>query len=425
MENCDRSLSSIENSITPDMADRILLDKLIAVIGLLFACNIFAAMGVSGPFLTIIRYGLPAIILTRLAARYKATLRVLQSDVFLVILNLIIFASFVWSLQPRATMTGLRGEYVQTVLIALFLATRFSMQQQVRLISVTFGIAALISAFYVAFVPSVGIHQDLVHAGAWKGVFSHKNYFSSVMTLGTASFLVQILDVRERRPWHYWGILMCIALILLSTSKTGQVLLVSILLVLFLYGRYRWQGMKTILVLYGVLMIMLGGVLTLTNFWDQIFIALGRDPTLSGRTLIWDLLRDVYIPQRPLLGYGRGVFWSVGQFSGLAFIPSHAHNGWYDLILDVGLVGFLFYLLSAMQAWRRVLRLAYAARSGAYLWPLALFTIVFINNFTESLMTYLVNIFWPLYMMACWSLKEAIIAQEGYQIDRKPLPRSG
>ena len=419
METRDRYLSHIESTVTPDVVDRILLDKAIAILGLVYTSNIFVPMGFPGTIITLLRYSIPAIIFIRLAARYKAVLRVLQSDVFLLCLNLVIFASFAWSLRPNATITGLRGEYIQCVLVALFVATRFTLQQQVRLIAIALGIGALVSAFYVVFVPDVGVHQDLTHLGAWRGVFSHKNYFSSVMSLGVASFLVQVLDPRERRPWHFLGMAFCIMLILLSTSKTGQVLLAAITVVVFTYKRYRWQGTKTVLLLYAVVVIIGCGILGLTTFWDQIFIALGRDPTLSGRTLIWDRLREVYIPQRLLFGYGRGVFWESGIFAGLGFIPSHSHNGWYDLIIDVGFVGFLFYLLSAIQAWFRVFRLAYKAESGAYLWPLALFTIVFINNATESLMLYLLNIFWTLYMIACWSLKEAIIAQDGYQAGRK------
>ncbi|MGF1522588.1 MAG: O-antigen ligase family protein [Leptolyngbyaceae cyanobacterium] len=415
METRDRTFDAIKNEVTPGMVDRILLDKIVAVFGLVFTSNIFVPMGFPGTIITLIRYSIPAIIFIRLAARYKATLRVLQSDLFLVCFNLIVFASFAWSLRPSATITGLRGEYIQCVLVALFVATRFTLQQQVRLISIALGIGAVVSLFYIGLVPAVGIHQDAIHPGAWRGVFSHKNYFSSVMTLGTASFLVQVLDPRERRPWHYLGMGFCILLILLSTSKTGQVLLAAITIVIFTYKQYRWQGTKTVLLLYAVVVVVACGILGLTTFWDQIFIALGRDPTLSGRTLIWERLRDVYIPQRILFGYGRGVFWETGIFAGLGFIPAHAHNGWYDLIIDFGMVGFFFYLMSAVQAWARVFRLAYKAESGAYLWPLALFTIVFINNATESLMLYLLNIFWTLYMIACWSLKEAIIAQDGYQ----------
>ena len=424
METSNHTLKAIKKDITPDVVDRILLDKAIAVIGLVFTSNIFVPMGFPGSIITLLRYGIPAIIFVRLAARYKATLRVLQSDLFLVCFNLIVFASFAWSLRPSETITGLRGEYVQCVLIALFVATRFTLQQQVRLISIALGIGALVSLVYIGLVPSVGIHQDAIHPGAWRGVFSHKNYFSSVMTLGATSFLVQILDPRERRPWHYAGMGFCILLILLSTSKTGQILMAAISIVIFTYKQYRWRGTKTVLLLYAVVVIVTCGILGLTTFWDQIFIGLGRDPTLSGRTLIWDRLRAVYIPQRLLFGYGRGAFWSTGTFAGLGFVPAHAHNGWYDLIIDFGMVGFFFYLMSAIQAWARVFRLAYKAQSGAYLWPLALFTIVFINNATESLMLYLLNIFWALYMIACWSLKEAIIAQEGYQTGRKLSSRS-
>lgn len=404
------------DKITPGVVDRILVDKAIAVFSLIFACNILGPIGVPETFLTVVRYVLAVYLIARLAERFKATLRTLQSDLFLVMLNVLVFASFAWSIQPNITILFLRGEYIQSVLIAIFLATRFTLQQQIRLLCVALAFGAIISALYIGIVPAVGIHQDAVHFGAWRGVFSHKNYFSSVMTLGVATFLIQVMNPQERRPWHWWGLSICLSLILFSTSKTGQVLLVSIFLVLFFYGRYRWRGTKTVLWLYLAAFIAALGIAVLLSAWDQIFIGIGRDPTLSGRTVIWEILRDNYIPRRPLLGYGRGAFWTAGIFDGIGFMPTHAHNGWYDLILDVGMVGFCFYLLSAIQAWYRVLRLAYATNYSIHLWPLAFFTIMFINNYTESLMIYLINILWVLYMTTCWSLKESLMAQQGYPL---------
>lgn len=413
--------SSVPNR---QLANTVLLDKTIAILGIIFAINVlptfFKVTGVPGTALTAIRYLLPVIILVRLAARWKSTLRVLQSDLFLLGLNIVIFASFAWSINPSRTILGLRSEYAQIVLTALFLATRFSLAQQVRLITVGMGLTAFTSFLFCIFMPSVGIHQDPIHYGSWRGLFFHKNYFATGIVTTLTACLVQIISPGDRKTWHLWLLGLCAALLLLSTSRTGIVLTIAVVAIIFLYRRYQWRGMRTILILYLMIVAVALGLLVLVAAWDQILTGLGRDPTLSGRTIIWELLRDQYIPQRFILGYGRSSFWTstsvIGNFARtLGHVPSHAHNGWYDLFLDVGLVGFTLYLLSAIQAWARSFKLAYISKSAASLWPLAFFTVMHLNNYTESLMITRINFLWLFYMAACWSLKEAIVDEAGFQ----------
>ena len=145
-------------------------DRAIACFGVFYVTNgietFLNGFGVPDAGITPIRYLLPAIIFVRLLARYKATFRVLQSDLFLCLFHVVVFASYTWSTQPGITLELLRSQYTQGVAIALFLATRFSLPQQVRLITVGLTFSGLASLFYVLAFPTVGIHQDVLHAGS-------------------------------------------------------------------------------------------------------------------------------------------------------------------------------------------------------------------------------------------------------------------
>jgi O-antigen ligase len=367
----------------------------------------FAALSLPQIGVTLVRYLLPVYFFLRLASRPKATLKILQGDIFLVIFNVILFGSLAWSVNPDLTLESLRSEYIQAVMTALFLATRFSVAQQVRLMAIATIIFGCLSFLFAVIFPDVGVHS-LEHAGAWRGIVNHKNYFSSVLVLGAASHLVLLLDPRERRWWQYMGLGLSIFLIIMSTSKTGQVLLCSLFIMMLLYPRFRWRGMRTVLTIYLIIFAILILTYGLFAAWDQIFVAIGRDPTLTGRTPIWQRLTEEYIPNRFWLGYGVASFWRSDIFRGLNFIPSHGHNGWYDLILDVGIAGFIMYLACSVQAWARTFRLAYSSEKSSDLWPLALLTALMINNFTESLLLYQGNTIWILFMSVCWSLKEEL-----------------
>ena len=80
------------------------------------------------------------------------------------------------------------------------------------------------------------------------------------------------------------------------------------------------------------------------TFADDLMVLLGRDATLSGRTLLWNQLIEL-IEQRPLLGYGYGAIWRTSApyvqtlSTVIGWTPEHAHNGYLDLLLALGMSG--------------------------------------------------------------------------------------
>ncbi len=105
--------------------------------------------------------------------------------------------------------------------------------------------------------------------------------------------------------------------------------------------------------------IILGGVALLqvgTHIWapDQLIEipqAIGKDFTLSGRTLHWESMWEE-IGRHWLLGTGYAGFWnpeSIGMeilHEEFVWLPNQAHNGYLDVLNELGLVGlFLFGML--------------------------------------------------------------------------------
>ncbi len=71
----------------------------------------------------------------------------------------------------------------------------------------------------------------------------------------------------------------------------------------------------------------------------------GKDATLTGRVDLWALVLP-YGDRRPLLGYGYGAFWIADNPMTQeiwrilnSYQPPHAHNGWIETYLELGLVG--------------------------------------------------------------------------------------
>jgi O-antigen ligase len=77
---------------------------------------------------------------------------------------------------------------------------------------------------------------------------------------------------------------------------------------------------------------------------ELLFKALGKDPSLTGRTDIWaGLLRQS--AKRPLTGYGYGVFWTLDSVPAnwirkeTGWLVPSAHNGWLDILAQLGWIG--------------------------------------------------------------------------------------
>lgn len=91
-----------------------------------------------------------------------------------------------------------------------------------------------------------------------------------------------------------------------------------------------------------VTLVIIAGVLQVTfNLRDAIILGLGRDTTLTGRTELWESLSK--IPVNPVIGVGFESFWVGERVEGLWkkywWKPNQAHNGYYEMYLNLGYIG--------------------------------------------------------------------------------------
>jgi O-antigen ligase len=267
-------------------------------------------------------------------------------------------------------------------------------------------------------MPNVGIHTTGEFAGNWKGVFSQKNEFGahSTMTLIVLFLLANYAENKQR--WMFSLFIFCFAAVVVSGSVTALVLSFVGLSLTLLYRKFTWIGKRSVLWSSSLLTLFSAVTYFLISNWNEIIVSLGKDPTLSGRTLVWGFLIKSRIPSSLgslLIGHGRGVFWrSPNLFGGIEraanHVPSHAHNGFLDLILDVGLIGLALFIITWAIAYAKAVRLAYNFKQAAFLWPLIFLSMLILFNIFESYLARLANLYWVLFIAIAFSL------------NRKPLP---
>lgn len=327
-----------------------------------------------------------------LAISFGDMLKVLIRQPFLVFLMLLAAASYLWSINGGETIRRVVALGF-TTLAGVALASRFRWSQLVEILAVAFGVLTVASFLIALAVPRIGVMSE-IFPGAWRGVWPEKNALGGNMALFFPAFAAAAL-YHPRRAWLWWGMAgLAVLLLLLSTSKTSLVaMMLGMAAVAFIAIVRRGPAMAvgvTYLAVLGVFLI--ASVVLLAS--DLVFAVLGKDATLTGRTLIWSAVMH-QVETRPWLGFGYGTVWTdKGVWGPLPWIvqeagfkPQHSHNSWIEQWLWLGVVGLGGWILFYLQTLFTGIVAAFREK-GAYL-ALPFILVYSLISITESVaMTY-------------------------------------
>lgn len=118
---------------------------------------------------------------------------------------------------------------------------------------------------------------------------------------------------------------------------------------------------------------------------ESVLQMMGKDPTLTDRTLIWDLLLDLV--SNPWLGMGFENFWLGPRldriWAAYSWAPNQAHNGYLEIYLNLGWIGIALVVAILLVGYRTVLvGLRRSPSTGSLM--LAFFVVGIVYNFTEA-----------------------------------------
>ncbi len=346
-------------------------------------------------WLTLLAFG-AAVTLSRSGVALRLLRRI---NPYLLLFVALAAASAVWSIDPMVTVR--RSVRMMTIVldaIALTLVawrtTRFQTVLRPILTIVLIG-----SIIFVLAAPQLAIEQvDLAAvAGAWHGLATQKNGLGSLSAIALILWMHAWLNGESRWWWTVLGIAVAGTCLLESRSSTSIVAAAfSILLLLTLLrsppGLRRYLPYLIVLFV-GALLLYSLAVLNLVPgsglLLSPITMLTGKDQTFSGRTAIWNIMRE-HIALRPILGSGYGAYWvqvpnspSMEMLRRLYFYPTEGHNGYLDVVNDLGAVGGLCLLGYLVTFLRQGLRLLAALRPQGVLYLTLLFEQL-IANLSES-----------------------------------------
>jgi exopolysaccharide production protein ExoQ len=376
------------------------LEWVFHVIVLSLQCSAFMALllhgdnaadaGESNPLSTITTVVILGSVLVLLLVHAKTTLRYLPALWLILALLALALVSALWSDYPVATVRR-AGTLGTSAMWAWYVAARYDTKDIVRLFAQTAALMAVASLFVAGAIPSLGRDDPLGPAG-WRGAFGSKNELGAAMAIGAASF-IYLMTAGERRfvnfLWWIPGLVLCLGLLYLSQSRTSwlvALLAVPICQVNKLMHRRIGVG---IIIWTTFVLIIAPATLLVVEELPAITAMLGRDSTLTGRADIWATLPQ-FIAARPLLGYGYGGFWVAASprvdfiWSAIGWEAPHSHNGWLDLLLDLGAVGVTIVAVQLLLILVNGVRAVTDGRDPHIQFILLLGFILLINNFAES-----------------------------------------
>lgn len=352
-----------------------------------------------------------------LIAKYRQTfVRVAQKDIWIWLLLVIVIASIFWTVEPDITKRR-SILLVGTTLFGIYLAMRYNMRQQLELLAWTFGLIIVLSCLFAIFLPDYGVmsfQEGGVHAGAWRGVMTHKNILGRIMVLSSMIFFFVALSKSITHPIYRWlpwiFYILSIVLIVLSTSKSSLIVFLVLTAIFPLYRTWRYRYNYLIPLMIVFILVVGGTAILLFDNLDIIASELGRDLTLTGRTDVWAVMLKLII-QRPLFGYGFNAVWTGWDNDVTAYMwrrlqweCPYGHNGFMDLLIELGISGLAIFLLSYITTYIKAVIWLRSTDFVEGVAPLIYLSFLVIYNISESTLLATNSIFWILYVSTVFSV---------------------
>lgn len=273
-------------------------------------------------------------------------------------LLILLISSSLWSGNIIESLQLVLIQLVLPAMVIMFFGNRYSFTTVIKTIFVAGAFMTFMSYMLVFIMPGLGITTSGSHSGLWRGIFTHKNLLS-VSSSFHFIISVYLIFIEKRfllRLIFVFFAILEVCLVVFSGSSTGIVVILATLFIsILLFSINKIKNHYLLASIISFVFIFTGLlVFILISSIDNIAYAFGKDLTFSGRTLIWEGTLHM-INERPIFGFGYGSFWEKGSYTynfvnqylnAVFFEFEHAHNGFLDILTNIGYAGLLIVLVA-------------------------------------------------------------------------------
>lgn len=309
-----------------------------------------------------------------------------------------------WSIAPALSLNhGI--QLLMTIFVAFLICIQIRLEQFVTIV-----FCALLAAAGITLVVEILASSPFYQAD-WRGSFPHKNIMGSTMSLMVITACCLFLQGR-------WRIVSAVAAILglfliAKSNSVGALLSLAIALALLPFAYALQRGRTAFMASLGVALLAASvGTLALYAAMvalniDPITIvldAVGRERTLTGRTLLWTMAEQA-IDSRPWLGFGYKAYWTNVPAEMLELLRVvggvfHFHNNYLEVAVAFGVVGPILLglgiFIGLVRGFRRLLR----ATDPLDIWPLLVVIMAVAQTFAENILVWNHSLWQVLFVVA-------------------------
>jgi len=298
---------------------------------------------------------IPFICLLCLWPRRKAIMSLLREEKYLAILMAWCAISVFWSDFHFSSLKASVRVIGSTIVILSFLANAKTSGDALKYIRGVLAIYIPVTLLAIALVPGA----TMPDSDAWRGLTTHKNTLGEIGLISVVAWAAAMAGSSPARKMLA-GVFLAASLVLVWGSQSATSLM--ILTAIAFFGLCVWVNRRFgRLALMPTIACLLAGmvVFSTSNASDVVIDWLGKDNTFTGRTDVWSALTDE-IRHHPILGSGFSGFWlqdnrsvqSLHSSQELAWGPMEGHEGYLDLLNEVGVVGVLLLAVVVIRYFR-------------------------------------------------------------------------
>lgn len=283
---------------------------------------------------------------------FSANIYELVREPFIRLLLAWSFLSFSWSGTPLLCIQSNLAMLLEAALATHF-AKKYSWKQLSEILRWTLLICCFISIIATMLQAKLPGSIGSVDTLNLEGEAQNKG-LASVLSLNVGLWTLYSYSSKYRILSALAAVASFVVIFYINSvaSTFTAIILVYLVVLLGILKRFNQRSHPLVVWFYLVLGIFL--VLLIQNYVEAIFGAFNKSSNLTGRTDIWPAILSE-IAKRPWTGYGYASYWQEWRGNNdpsISFpFPAirHAHNGFMELALQLGLVGVILYALFSLR----------------------------------------------------------------------------
>ena len=286
-----------------------------------------------------------------LIPKRKELLNFIKREKFLTIFLLWCLITIIWSNYALVSLKRYI-QYLTTVTVTLSILLHVKDTKQIiNVFKIIIGGYLIIALLTILTIP--GAHDRF---GIWRGVASHKNTLGQISLISVIFFTAIFNKEQSLKSKTIVAVLIIMGIVLLfgsqsSTSIFTLLILFVLTLILLIDKIFEPIGIRktvSLLAMFVFMIMFISIMLVVPEIIEDAVGSTGKDLTFTGRVDLW---ADIWEEAKNHLVIGTGFqgYWVVTStkvellFEIYSWLPTQAHNGYLDIINEVGIIGIILF----------------------------------------------------------------------------------